>query len=136
MEKFNVLVADDEIDMYFVTRMVLENMEYKGKVLNVIHCPTGSETIQVLAERDDIGLLLLDIVMETEYAGYRVIDYVRNAKKDKRLPIIIRTGMPGDIPEEYLTLINGISGYHRKSEFTSSFLMDIACSAMESKVCP
>ena len=134
MEKFNVLVADDEIDIYYVTKMVLANKEYKGKSINVMYCASGRETVRTLAERNDIKLLFLDIIMENEYAGFRVIDYIRNEKKDLDMQIIIRTGMSGTVPEEYLSLADGVNGYFKKTDITFNLLTDLVYSAVDSAV--
>lgn len=69
--------------------------------------------------------------METEFAGYTVVDYVRNVKNDKATSIVLRTGFPGDVRDDYIHLIDSINGFLYKNECTYERLVGILRSEID-----
>ena len=63
---------------------------------------SGAEACQVLAREPDIAIVLLDVVMETEDAGLRVVRHVREQLNNRAVRIVLRTGQPGQAPEHHV----------------------------------
>ena len=68
-ETWKVLIADDEPDVHKVTRMVLHNFSFDGLKLELISAYSGQEAKDIMANRDDIALAILDVVMEDEHGA-------------------------------------------------------------------
>ena len=58
------------------------------------------EAKAIFKTHDDIAVVLLDVVMETDDAGLKVAEYVRNELDNHFTRIILRTGQPGQAPEK------------------------------------
>jgi two-component system cell cycle sensor histidine kinase/response regulator CckA len=80
-----VLVADDEDDLRFVAREILEAHGYQ-----VIEAANGREAVELyLANIDRIDLILLDLTMP-EMSGKEALVKIRKA--DGSVPVIIASG--------------------------------------------
>ncbi len=82
-----VLAVDDDM----INLKLLKSMLKKtGKVTEVIEAKNGSDAIGVLKSRDDIDLILLDIIMPI-MGGIDVLKVVRADDNLRQLPIIVLT---------------------------------------------
>lgn len=79
-------VDDDLINLKLLKSMLLKT----GKVKEVIEAKNGSDAIGVLKSRDDIDLILLDIIMPI-MNGIEVLKVVRADDSLRQLPIIVLT---------------------------------------------
>ncbi|UXY15744.1 DUF3369 domain-containing protein [Chitiniphilus purpureus] len=113
-----VLIVDDEPDIHQVTRLALNGIRFLGRPLELISCHSGSEALALLARRDDVALMLLDVVMESEDAGLKVARAVREELGNHRVRIILRTGQPGAAPERDVIESYDINDYKAKTELT------------------
>ena len=86
-EDLVVLAVDDDI----INLKLLKSMLLKtGKVKEVVEAKNGSDAIGVLKSRDDVDLILLDIIMPV-MNGIEVLKVVRADEGLKQLPIIVLT---------------------------------------------
>jgi len=131
MNPFKILVVDDEIDVFVMTKIVLKRLKHKGREIDIHYTDCGTDAIEFLKYHNDVGLVLLDIVMESENAGYEVVDYLRNEKKNDKTSIYIRTGYSGAVPTEYMHLVRGIDGYISKVEQTAEVLNGLVCESID-----
>ena len=82
-----VLAVDDDI----INLKLLKSMLKKtGRVTEVIETKNGSDAIGVLKSRNDIDLILLDIIMPI-MGGLEVLKVVRADDNLRQLPIIVLT---------------------------------------------
>lgn len=82
-----VLAVDDDM----INLKLLKSMLKKsGKVIEVIEAKNGSDAIGHLKSRDDIDLILLDIIMPI-MGGIDMLKVVRADDNLKQLPIIVLT---------------------------------------------
>lgn len=77
----------------------------------------------MLRQRSDIALLLLDVVMETPSAGLDLVREIREDLRNLNVRIILRTGQPGQAPEEQVIQRYDINDYKAKTELTRSKLV-------------
>mgnify|MGYP000101804210 CR=1 FL=1 len=73
---WQILVVDDEPAVHEVTKLVMSDFEMDGRRLEFTHCYSAAEARTVLATRNDIALILLDVVMP-EMNGRRLADEAR-----------------------------------------------------------
>jgi len=82
-----VLAVDDDL----INLKLLKSMLKKsGKVIEVIEAKNGSDAIGILKSRDDIDLILLDIIMPI-MGGLEMLKVVRADDNLNQLPIIVLT---------------------------------------------
>jgi putative two-component system response regulator len=82
-----VLAVDDDI----INLKLLKSMLMKsGHVKEVIEAKNGSDAIGELKARDDIDLILLDIIMPV-MGGIEMLKVVRADENLRQLPIIVLT---------------------------------------------
>jgi diguanylate cyclase (GGDEF)-like protein len=85
-----------------------------------------------MAENDDIAVILLDVVMETDEAGLHVARDIREKLHLDEVRIILRTGQPGYAPEESVIKEYDINDYKTKTELTRSKLATAIIAAIRS----
>jgi CheY-like chemotaxis protein len=87
-----VLVVDDDPAVHEVTRLCLQGLTFRSRPLELLSAHSGAEARGIMAGRDDIALVLLDVVMETDRAGLDVAVHIRNELRNRRTRIVLRTG--------------------------------------------
>ena len=117
-----VLVVDDESDVHAMTRVLLRDMTFQGRGFEVVSAYSAAEARRILAQRPDIPVALLDVVMETANAGLALVDHIRRDLGNNRLAIVLRTGQPGEAPEREVMLAYDINDYRGKTELTAQKL--------------
>ncbi|WP_420548561.1 DUF3369 domain-containing protein [Curvivirga sp.] len=127
---WKVLVVDDDADVHRITTMALENFSFEGSKLDLIHAYSGTETKEIMEDHDDIALILLDVVMETDHAGLEVAKYIREDLENTKTRIVLRTGQPGQAPEEEIIKNYDINDYKEKTELTSRKLYTLLYSCL------
>lgn len=115
---WTILVVDDEPDIHHVTRLALANIEFLGRPLEILSCYSGAESLELLRSRNDIALVLLDVVMEEEDSGLKVAHAIRDTLGNHQIRIILRTGQPGIAPERHVIESYDINDYKAKTELT------------------
>jgi CheY-like chemotaxis protein len=122
---WKVLVVDDDEDIHRVTRLALTGFTHHGRPLNLLQARSGAEAVAQMRENPDTALVLMDVVMETEHAGLDAVLTIRQQLKNQLTRIIIRTGQPGQAPEEMVVRRYDISDYREKTEITARRLHTI-----------
>ncbi len=117
---WKVLIVDDDASVHEVTRFILRDFVFDGRSIEFLSAYSGHEAIDVMAQEQGIALCLLDVVMESEDAGLRVVDHIRTRLGNRLTRIIVRTGQPGRAPESRVALEYDIHDYREKTELTST----------------
>lgn len=131
-DTWKILIADDEIDVHTLTKTVLKNYTYKGKTIEFLSTYSGKETIDIIRDNEDIVLILLDVIMETDDAGLQVVKHIREEFNNQFVQIILRTGQAADIPENEVVINYAINDYKEKTELTSKKLITTVTTAIRS----
>lgn len=131
-DSWKILIADDDEGVHNVTEMVLRSFTFDKKPLKFINTYSGDETIKVLENQPDISIIILDVVMETDDAGLKVVKKIRNELNNKMIRIIMRTGQPGQSPAENILIDYDINDYKNKSELTSKKLKSSVITSLRS----
>lgn len=125
VSKWRILVVDDEVEVHAVTKMVLSDFEFAGRGLEVLSAYSGKEARQMMREEQDVALVLLDVVMETDSAGLDVVKYIRDELENPFVRIVLRTGQPGQAPESDVIVNYDINDYKAKTELTAQKLFTL-----------
>lgn len=129
---WRILIVDDDREIHSVTKLALSGVSIDGRELCFLHAYSGAEALQTLSERDDIAIVLLDVVMETDDAGLRAAKAIREELQNDEVRIVLRTGQPGYAPEERVILQYDINDYKTKTDLTRAKLLTTVVSALRS----
>ncbi len=130
--KWKVLIVDDEPEVHAVTKLALGDFVFQDRSLEFISAYDGQEARLMFRQHDDIAVVLLDVVMETDDAGLTVAQYIRNELHNHFTRIILRTGQPGQAPEREVIVNYDINDYKSKTELTAQKLFTVVISALRS----
>lgn len=129
---WQVLIVDDDEDVHAVTRLALGDVTFRGLPLTCHSAYSAKEAREILSTSSDIGLVLLDVVMETDDAGLVLSRWIREDLKNNLIRIVLRTGQPGEAPEKHVIQSYDINDYKNKTELTSEKLFTTVISALRS----
>ena len=92
LEGKRVLLVDDDMrNTYSLAKI------FRTKKIEAVVAPNGEKALQILSERSDIDIILMDIMMP-KMDGYEVTQHIRKIETYKQVPIIAVTAnaMVGD----------------------------------------
>ena len=118
LKPLKIIIADDDAEVHSVTKIMLKDFVFEGKSLVFIDTFSGAETEKALAENPDTAVLFLDVVMEENHSGLKVVEYLRKVLKNEITRIILRTGQPGEAPEGQVIRDYDINDYRLKTDMT------------------
>ncbi len=119
---WKVLIVDDEESVHQVTKLALKHFSFKGRKITFLSAYSGEQAKKIVSEERDIAIVLLDVVMETDHAGFEVVEYIRDKLRNSHIRIILRTGQPGYAPERYVIDHYDINDYKEKTELSQDKL--------------
>ena len=129
---WKIMIVDDEEMIHSLTKIVLKEYTFEGRVLEFVSGFSGEDACRLLQEHSDTAVLLLDVVMETDHAGLDVVNYARNDLNNNFLRIVIRTGQPGFSYENDVVTNYEVNGYVEKSDFTAQKLHTLLTTSLRS----
>ena len=132
LRDWRVLIVDDDVEVHAVTRLILGKMRFKGRGIELLSAHSAAQARSLLEKERDIAVVLLDVVMETDDAGLRLVSVIRKELGNVATRIILRTGQPGQAPEEQVIVDYDINDYKAKSELTAQKLFTTVVAALRS----
>ncbi|WP_019674564.1 SpoIIE family protein phosphatase [Arsukibacterium perlucidum] len=127
---WTVLIVDDDPEIHQVTLLALRDFNFQNHKLKFISAYSAAEAKPILANNSDIALVLLDVVMETDDAGLTLVHYIRDTLQNHLVRIVLRTGQPGQAPEQKIVQDYDINDYRAKTELTVQRLTTTVLSAL------
>ena len=127
---WKILIVDDDEEVHSITTLVLKDFSFDQRGLSFFHAYSGAEARQLIADHPDIAVILLDVVMEEEDAGLKLVEYIRKELTNSLVRIILRTGQPGQAPEERIIVEYDINDYKEKTELSSQKLYTVLISSL------
>ena len=129
---WRVLVVDDEEGVHGITRMIFRGYQFEQRPVELISAMSGAEARTKLQQYPDICLALLDVVMESDDEGLRLVDHIRDTLGNRDMRLILRTGHPGFAPETDVIVRYDINDYLSKAELSASRLLTSVLVALRS----
>ncbi|QGU32085.1 two-component system response regulator [Thermochromatium tepidum] len=123
IDPWRILIVDDEPDVHEATLLALRDLMIEGRPLAFLRAYSAQEARTILARGPEVAVVLLDVVMESEDAGLRLVHWIRRDLDNPLIRIILRTGQPGHAPEIETIRSFDISDYRTKSELTRARLI-------------
>lgn len=127
---WKVLIVDDDKQIHLMTSLVLQDIIFQNKAIEILNAYSAEEAKTLLIQDRDIALVLMDVVMETEYAGLELVKFIRDVLKNMKIRIILRTGQPGSAPEKKIIIEYDINDYKEKTELTFQKLFTTVISSL------
>lgn len=130
---WNLLVVDDDEEIHSITKLALADLVLDNKKLRFHHAYSGKQAMELLSLLgNEVAIVLLDVVMETDDAGLEVARALRNDLQLHEPRIVLRTGQPGYAPEDSVIKQYDINDYKTKTELTRSRLITTIISSLRS----
>ncbi len=127
---WKILIVDDEPEIHKITKMVLRDYTFEGMNFEFLSAYSRLEALNVLREHTDVALILLDVVMESDHAGLECVKDIREKLENHDVRIILRTGQPGQAPEEDVIINYDINDYKAKTELTAEKLFTVVIASL------
>jgi diguanylate cyclase (GGDEF)-like protein len=129
-DPWKILVVDDDEQVHKVTALALTDYHFKGRPVTMLSAYSKAEALTVLDAHDDIALILLDVIMESEHAGLEMVRNIREHRRNALARIVLRTGQPGQAPALEVIQRYDIDDYRTKTELTFERLHIVVTSAL------
>jgi len=129
---WRILIVDDDDDVHHVTTFALSSVIILFRPIEFLHARSAAEAKHVLDTETDIAVILLDVVMESEDSGLKLVKTIREERGMTETRIILRTGQPGYAPEISAVSEYDINDYKTKSELTRTKLVTAVTAAIRS----
>lgn len=131
-DAWKILIVDDEADIHSVIRLALDNFVFQNKRIQFLDAYSGREARTILESHNDIAVILLDVVMENDYAGLDFVKYIRDDLKNQFIRIVLWTGQPGQAPKKEVVLSYEINDYKTKTDLTDENVFTAVLSSIRS----
>ncbi|MCK8059943.1 MULTISPECIES: HD domain-containing phosphohydrolase [unclassified Fusibacter] len=132
LQPWKVIVADDEEEVHIMTKMVMRKFQYENRGIQLLTAYSGEDTKRLMREHEDVAIVLLDVVMENEDSGLEVVKYIRDELQNPFVRIILRTGQPGQAPQDDVIRNYDINDYKSKTELTVQKLYTAVIASLRS----
>lgn len=103
----------------------LSGLQFRGQDVEVLTASSAVQAAEILAEHDDIAVMLLDVVMEQDDAGLRLVSSVREVLGNSAIRIVLLTGQPGVAPEADVMRQYDIDEYWNKADLNREKLHSV-----------
>jgi len=120
-ESIRRIETDDEDDIIAVSEMVLKRLQVDDRPLVFLKAHSAKGAMQLFEEHSDIAIAMVDVVMENDHAGLDLVKWIRESHKNTSTRLVLRTGQPGQAPEEDVIRNYDINDYKNKTELTGFF---------------
>jgi signal transduction histidine kinase len=127
---WKVAIIDDDDAVHEGTSFALYDYSLYGQRIEILSARSAAEGRALMRAVPDIAVILLDVVMETDDAGLKLVDYIRTELKNEAVRIILRTGQPGQAPERQVIVDYDINDYKAKTELTADKLFTSLTAAL------
>ena len=129
-EPWIIGIIDDEPLVHQATRFALQDVEIDGRPLLFLSAYSGEQGYELIRQQPEMALVFIDVIMEREDSGLVLVDRIRNELGNKLIQIVIRTGRPGDVPEEDVITRYAINSYRTKNELTRNRLFIVIATGL------
>tara|TARA_R110000737_G_scaffold136874_3_gene167745 strand:+ start:4906 stop:7131 length:2226 start_codon:yes stop_codon:yes gene_type:complete len=129
LKVWKVLTVEDDINYQNALINSLKELELEaGQRLEVLTANSVSQAALMLSVHPDIALIFIDVVMEDDDSGLRLVNTIREVIGNAEMRIVLLTGQAGFAPEQEVMKSLDIDEYWNKSDVTTEKLQSIVTS--------
>ncbi|MBD3824854.1 MAG: HD domain-containing protein [Epsilonproteobacteria bacterium] len=129
-KKWKIAVVDDDEEVHIITKSVLSKFEFEKRGVEILSAYSAKEALELLKREDDVAVIFLDVVMESDDAGLKLVPLIRKELQNSEIRIVLRTGQPGSAPEKEVIRDYDINDYKEKTELTATKLYTTLISSL------
>lgn len=129
---WRVLVIDSDPDVHAAFRLALEGHALFGRPLVFIYARSATQARSLLRREPDLAVAVLDAVTDGTGAGLDLVDFIRHTAGLRNTRIVLRTGLPGQVPDLDTLLRYDINDCRTKTELTPDRLLAMVVTAVRS----
>ncbi len=129
---WKILTVDDDVNYQNSLIYSLGDLVVNKRNVEIITANSATEAAVVLSQHNDISIILLDVVMEQDDAGLRLVETIRNIQGNSIVRIILLTGQPGFAPRQNVMSQYDINEYWNKSEIDHDILKAVISANLRS----
>ncbi len=122
---WKVLSVEDDTGYQSSLVHALAGIRIDDRPLEILRVNSALEAARLLPEHPDISVILLDVVLEQDDAGLRLVHTIRKVICNNQVRIVLLTGQPGMAPEADVMHRFDIDDYWCKSELTAEHLTSV-----------
>jgi PleD family two-component response regulator len=122
---WKVLSVEDDPDYQASLLYALKQIQVDDRPIEVLCARSAIEAARILPEHMDIAIILLDVVMERDDAGLRLVRTIRDVICNNQVRIVLLTGQPGMAPQPQVLREYEIDDYWCKSDMTHEHLTSV-----------
>ncbi len=129
---WRLLVVDDNQSVLDLSDMVLAGMVVDRRPVTLFYAQSAARAQEVLDEwgHQTFALALVDLVMEDDTAGMRLVEHVRGTLGNGLMRMILRTGLSRMMPTAEAMRRLDIDGCHLKTDLRSQVLIDLVVASL------
>lgn len=127
---WRVLAVDDDPDFQAAVAFSLKDALLLDRPLELVHASSMAQAVRVLAKGPEFAAVLVDVVMETDDAGLRLVKAIREMLGHFDTRIILLTGQPGFAPMDSVFDRYDLSDYCLKSDIHRRGIKNILTGAL------
>jgi EAL domain-containing protein (putative c-di-GMP-specific phosphodiesterase class I)/PleD family two-component response regulator len=120
---FKVLSVDDDDAFQRTLAYALRDFRFGDQSIDLMFAQSMQQGARMLTQHPDIAVVLLDVVMESDDAGLRLVRAARETLGNQELRIVLLTGQPGMAPMRDTIASLDVNDYWNKSELTAERLV-------------
>ena len=131
--EWEILLVDDEPDVLTISKLAMGEFEVYGLPLKIHTATSKAEALDFLNNSPpylSVAVAFIDVVMESDTAGLKLCQYIREEMDNHLTQLFVRTGQPGVAPERSVIDRYDINGYFTKAETTEDKLYTLTKSGV------
>ncbi len=131
LKVWKILTVEDDLDYQNALINSLKELKAKdGYKYELLAANSVPEAALALSMHQDIALIFIDVVMEEDDSGLRLVNTIREVIGNAEMRIVLLTGQPGFAPETDIMKMLDIDEYWNKSDISAQKLESIVNSNM------
>ncbi|PLT25267.1 EAL domain-containing protein [Pseudoalteromonas sp. MelDa3] len=129
VRKIKVFTVEDDLNyQHALTNSLKEIKPEDNCEIEILTANSVSQAALVLSLHPDIALTFIDVVMEDDDSGLRLVSTIREVIGNADMRIVLLTGQPGFAPEQQIMKSLDIDEYWNKSDVSAEKLQSIVTS--------
>jgi EAL domain-containing protein (putative c-di-GMP-specific phosphodiesterase class I)/GGDEF domain-containing protein/CheY-like chemotaxis protein len=122
---WRILAVDDDNDFQAAIAFSLKDAVLLERPVILTQACSMTEAVRILAKQPEFSIVLVDVVMETDDAGLRLVKAIREMLGHFDTRIILLTGQPGFAPIDSVMSRYDLSDYCLKSDINRRGIKNI-----------
>ncbi|QPG06109.1 EAL domain-containing protein [Salinimonas marina] len=123
-----ILSVEDDAGYQQSLSLGLKGLTINNAPIRLLTANSAAQAAKVIAEHDNIAVILLDVVMEHDDAGLFLVNTIRNVIGNELVRIVLLTGQPGLAPRFDTMRDFDVNEYWNKVDLTAEKLRSVVTS--------